>query len=44
MGLVRGVENGPDVCCDLGFEVLFGDILLGVLLEMELAALPRSTA
>ena len=41
MGAVFGVENGADVGCDLGFEVRFGDIFLGVLLEMELATLPR---
>jgi hypothetical protein len=42
MGAVVGVENGSDVRGDLGFEVRFGDVFLGVLLEMELATLPRS--
>jgi hypothetical protein len=41
MGAVFGVENGADVGCNLGFEVRFGDVFLGVLLEMELATLPR---
>ena len=41
VGEVVGVENGPDVRGDLGFEVRFGDVFLGVLLEMELATLPR---
>ena len=42
MGAVVSVENGPDVGCDLGLEVLFSDVFLSVLLEMELATLPRS--
>jgi hypothetical protein len=42
VGAVVGVENGPDVGGDLGLEVLFCDVFLGVLLEMELATLPRS--
>ncbi len=42
MGAVVGVENGPDVVGDLGLEVRFSDVFLGVLLEMELATLPRS--
>ena len=40
VGLVVGIEDGFDVGCDLAFEVLFGDVVLGVLLEMKLAALP----
>lgn len=41
VGKVVGVENGLDVRGDLAFEVLFGDVVLCVLLEEELAALPR---
>ena len=37
VGAVVGVENGSEVRGDLGFEVGFGDVLLGVLLEVELA-------
>ncbi len=41
VGTVVGVENDFDVRGDLAFEMLLGDVFLGVLLEMELAALPR---
>ena len=37
-----GVENDLDVRGDLAFEMLFGEVFLGVSLEVELAALPRS--
>jgi hypothetical protein len=40
MRAVIGVEDGGDVGGDLAFEILPGDVLLGVLLEVELAALP----
>lgn len=38
---VGSVENGADVSGHLGFHVLLGHISLGILLEMELAALPE---
>jgi len=38
---VRAVEDGADVGSDLGAHVKTRDVGLGVLLEMELAALPR---
>ena len=40
VSFVVGVEYGADAGGDLAFEVLFGDVVLGVLLEVELAALP----
>ena len=40
MGAVVGVKYRGNVGGDFAFEVLFGDVLLGVLLEVELAALP----
>jgi len=43
VGAVVGVENDFDVGGDLAFEMLFGDVFLGVLLEMELATLPRGS-
>ncbi len=41
---VDGVEDGGDVDGDFAFEFLFGDLLLGVLLEVELATLPWGSA
>ena len=41
VGTVVGVKNDLDGGGDLAFEMLLGDVFLGVLLEMELAALPR---
>ena len=37
---VVGIEDGGDVGGDFAFEVLLGDVLQRVLLEMELPALP----
>ena len=37
---VRAVEDGFDLCSDGAFELLLGDVVLRVLLEMELATLP----
>ena len=42
MGAVFGVEDAADVVGDFGLEIPGGDIGLGVLLEVELAALPRA--
>ena len=42
MGSIIGVENNFDVRGDFAFEVLLGDVFLGVLLEVELASLPGS--
>ncbi len=44
MGSVVGVEDGSDVGGYFAFEVLFGDVLLGVLLEVKLATLPGGGA
>ena len=41
VGAVVGVKNDLDGGGDLAFEMLFGDVFLGVLLEVELATLPR---
>ena len=41
VGAVVGIEDDSDVRGDLAFEMLLGDVFLGVLLEMELATLPR---
>ena len=40
-GEIRAVEDGTDIGCHAGAHVQTGDVSLGVLLEMELAALPR---
>lgn len=40
-GEIRAVENGTDVGGDAGAHVKARDVSLGVLLEVELAALPR---
>jgi hypothetical protein len=40
MGAVFGVEDAVDFSADLLFEIPSGDVGLGVLLEVELAALP----
>jgi hypothetical protein len=40
MGAVFGVEDAADVGGDFRLEVASGDVGLGVLLEVELAALP----
>jgi len=40
VGLVVSVEDGFNIGSDLAFEMLFGDLVLNVLLEMKLAALP----
>ena len=42
MGAILGIEDAADVVGDFLFEVLGGDVGLGVLLEVELAALPRA--
>ena len=42
MGAVFGVEDAADLIGDSLLEVLGGDVGLGVLLEVELAALPRA--
>lgn len=42
MCLVVGVEDGFDVGGDFAFEVLFGDVVLRILLEVKLATLPKS--
>ena len=39
---VWSVENGTDVSGDGFFQILLGDVGLGVFLEMELAAIPRN--
>ena len=44
MRSVVGVEDGGDVSGHFAFEVLFGNVLLGVLLEVKLATLPRGGA
>ena len=44
MGTVVGVKNDLDVRGYLAFEMLLGDVFLGVLLEVKLAALPRCGA
>ena len=41
VGAVVGVKNDLDVGGYLAFEVLFGDVFLGVLLKVKLATLPR---
>ena len=41
VGVGVGVKNDLDGGGDLAFEMLFGDVFLGVLLEVELATLPR---
>ena len=40
-GEIRAVEDGADVGRHAGAHVETGDVSLGILLEMELAALPR---
>ena len=42
MGVIFGVEDAADLIGDSLLEVLGGDVGLGVLLEVELAALPRA--
>ena len=42
VGVVVGVKNDFDVGGDLAFEMLLGDVFLGVLLEVELATLPAT--
>ncbi len=41
VGAVVGIKNDLDVGGDLAFEMLLGDVFLDVLLEVELATLPR---
>jgi hypothetical protein len=42
VGKVIGIENDSDVVGDFALQMLLGDVFLGVLLEVELATLPRS--
>ena len=42
MGTVFGVEDAADVGGDFLLEVFGGNVGLGILLEMELATLPRA--
>ena len=42
MGAIVGIENYFDVRGDLTFQMLLGDVFLGVFLEVELASLPGS--
>lgn len=42
LGAVFGVEDAADLVGDFLFEILGGDVGLGVLLEVELATLPRA--
>ena len=41
VGLIVSVEDGFDVGGDLAFEVLFGDVVLRVLLEMKFGSVAR---
>ena len=44
VGSVVGVKNGGDISGHFAFEVLFSNVLLGVLLELKLATLPSDGA
>jgi hypothetical protein len=44
LGSIRGIEYGSDICCHFSLHALARYILTGILLQVELAALPRYPA